>query len=116
MLAMKTVLASVDQVPVLIFDEVDAGIGGHVAATMGQRLKALGRTHQVMCITHLPQIAAQANHHYLVQKETVQARTVATVTCLHAEDREEEIARMLGGATITQTVRKAAGEMLNATN
>ena len=60
MLAMKTVLASVDQVPVLIFDEVDAGIGGNVASTMGQRLKALGQTHQVMCITHLPQIAAQA--------------------------------------------------------
>ena len=59
MLAMKTVLASVDQVPVLIFDEVDAGIGGNVASTMGQRLKALGHTHQVMCITHLPQIAAQ---------------------------------------------------------
>ena len=116
MLAMKTVLASVDQVPVLIFDEVDAGIGGNVAATMGQRLKTLGQTHQVMCITHLPQIAAQAHHHYLVKKESVQKRTVAMVSRLHAEDREEEIARMLGGATITQTVRKAAGEMLNTTN
>ena len=116
MLAMKTVLAGVDQVPVLIFDEVDAGIGGNVAATMGQRLKALGQTHQVMCITHLPQIAARAHHHYLVRKENVNHRTVATVTRLHAEDREEEIARMLGGTPITQTVRKAAGEMLNATN
>ena len=115
MLAMKTVLASVDQVPVLIFDEVDTGVGGNVAATMGQRLKALGQTHQVMCITHLPQIAAQAHQHYLVRKESVQKRTVAMVTRLHAEEREEEIARMLGGATITQTVRKAAGEMLNAT-
>ncbi len=116
MLAMKTVLASVDQVPVLIFDEVDAGVGGNVAATMGQRLKALGQTHQVMCITHLPQIAAQAHHHYLVKKESVNKRTVAMVTRLRVEDREEEIARMLGGATITQTVRKAAGEMLNTTN
>ena len=116
MLAMKTVLAGVDQVPVLIFDEVDAGIGGNVAATMGQRLKALGQTHQVMCITHLPQIAAQAHHHYLVKKESVNKRTVAMVTRLRVEDREEEIARMLGGATITQTVRKAAGEMLNTTN
>ena len=116
MLAMKTVLAGVDQVPVLIFDEVDAGIGGNVAATMGQRLKALGQTHQVMCITHLPQIAAQAHHHYLVKKESVNKRTVAMVTRLRVEDREEEIARMLGGTTITQTVRKAAGEMLNATN
>ena len=116
MLALKTVLASVDQVPVLIFDEVDAGIGGNVAATMGQRLKALGQTHQVMCITHLPQIAAHAHHHCLVKKESVNQRTVASVTRLSAEEREEEIARMLGGATITQTVRKAAGEMLNATN
>ena len=116
MLAMKTVLASVDQVPVLIFDEVDAGIGGNVAATMGQRLKALGQTHQVMCITHLPQIAAQAHHHYLVKKESVNKRTVAMVTRLRVEDREEEIARMLGGTTITQTVRKAAGEMLNTKN
>lgn len=116
MLAMKTVLASVDQVPVLIFDEVDAGVGGNVAATMGQRLKALGQTHQVMCITHLPQIAAPALNHYLVKKESVNQRTVAMVTRLHDEEREEEIARMLGGATITQTVRKAAGEMLKATN
>lgn len=116
MLALKTVLASVDQVPVLIFDEVDAGIGGNVASTMGQRLKALGQTHQVMCITHLPQIAAHAHHHCLVKKESVNQRTVASVTRLSAEEREEEIARMLGGATITQTVRKAAGEMLNATN
>ncbi len=116
MLAMKTVLASVDQVPVLIFDEVDAGIGGNVASTMGQRLKALGQTHQVMCITHLPQIAAQAHHHYLVQKESVDKRTMASVTRLPAEEREEEIARMLGGATVTQTVRKAAGELLKATN
>lgn len=116
MLAMKTVLASVDQVPVLIFDEVDAGVGGNVAATMGQRLKALGQTHQVMCITHLPQIAAPATNHYLVKKESVNQRTVAMVTRLHDEEREEEIARMLGGATITQTVRKAAGEMLKATN
>ncbi len=112
MLALKTVLASVDQVPVLIFDEVDAGIGGNVASTMGQRLKALGQTHQVMCITHLPQIAAQGHHHYLVKKESVDARTVASVTRLQAGAREEEIARMLGGATITQTVRKAAGELL----
>ncbi len=116
MLAMKTVLASVDQVPVLIFDEVDAGIGGNVASTMGQRLKALGQTHQVMCITHLPQIAAQAHHHYLVQKESAEKRTMASVTRLPAEEREEEIARMLGGATVTQTVRKAAGELLKATN
>ncbi len=114
MLAMKTVLAGVDEVPVLLFDEVDTGVGGNVAAAMGQRLHALGRTHQVFCITHLPQIAAQGHHHYLVEKSGVNKRTVITVRRLHARDREEEIARMLGGATITQTVKKAAGEMLKA--
>lgn len=114
MLAMKTALARVDHVPVLIFDEVDAGIGGDVAAAMGQRLNALGRTHQVLCITHLPQIAAQAHAHYRVAKERVRKRTITTVAPLHGKEREEEIARMLGGATITPTVRKAAGEMLNA--
>ena len=113
MLAMKTVLAGVDQVPVLVFDEVDTGIGGNVAAAVGQRLTALGRTHQVLCITHLPQIAAQARHHYLVEKDRVNTRTVITVRQLPDKDREAEIARMLGGATITQTVKKAAGEMLN---
>ncbi len=113
MLAMKTVLAGVDQVPVLVFDEVDTGIGGHVAAAVGQRLTALGRTHQVLCITHLPQIAAQARHHYLVEKDRVNKRTVITVRQLPDGDREEEIARMLAGATVTQTVKKAAGEMLN---
>ncbi len=116
MLAMKTVLAGVDQVPVLVFDEVDTGIGGNVAAAVGQRLNALGRTHQVFCITHLPQIAAQARHHYLVEKGRVNTRTVITVRRLTDEGREEEIARMLGGATITQTVKKAAGEMLNPAN
>ncbi len=116
MLAMKTVLAGVDQVPVLVFDEVDAGIGGNVAAAVGQRLNALGRTHQVLCITHLPQIAAQASHQYLVEKGRVDKRTVITVRQLPDGDREEEIARMLGGATITQTVKKAAGEMLNPAN
>ncbi len=116
MLAMKTVLAGVDQVPVLVFDEVDTGIGGNVAAAVGQRLSALGRTHQVLCITHLPQIAAQARHHYLVEKDRVNQRTAITVRRLPDKDREEEIARMLGGATITQTVKKAAGEMLNPAN
>ncbi len=115
MLAMKTVLAGVDQVPVLVYDEVDTGIGGNVAAAVGQRLKALGRTHQVLCITHLPQIAAQARHHYLVEKTRKNKRTVIAVRPLRGKEREEEIARMLGGETITQTVKKVAGEMLNQT-
>lgn len=115
MLAIKTVLANVDQVPVLIFDEVDTGIGGHVAAVMGQRLQALGTSHQVFCITHLPQIASQANGHFKVEKQFVKDRTVTTVKSLTTVEREDEIARMLGGTEVTQTVRKAAVEMLKAT-
>ncbi len=112
MLAIKTVLANVDRVPVLIFDEVDTGIGGHVAAVMGQRLRTLGQLHQVFGITHLPQIASQANAHFKVEKQVVNHRTVTTVISLKPKEREEEIARMLGGTKVTQTVRKAAAEML----
>ena len=112
MLAIKTVLANVDRVSVLIFDEVDTGIGGHVAAVMGQRLRTLGQSHQVFGITHLPQIASQANAHFKVEKQVVNHRTVTTVISLKPKEREEEIARMLGGTKVTQTVRKAAAEML----
>ena len=112
MLAIKTVLAEADRVPVLIFDEVDAGVGGAVAAVMGKRLKALGGYHQVFCITHLPQVASQADTHYLVKKETVKKRTVATVSRLDPAGRREEVARMLGGLSITSTVRKTAAEMI----
>ncbi len=114
MLAIKTVLANVDRVPVLIFDEVDAGIGGQVAAVMGQRLQALGQSHQVFCVTHLPQIASQATGHFKVEKHTVNDRTVTTVFALKTKERQEEIARMLGGAEVTLTVRKAAAEMLKS--
>ncbi|MEQ1848812.1 MAG: DNA repair protein RecN, partial [Nitrospira sp.] len=79
MLALKSVLADVDHVPVLIFDEIDTGVGGAVAAMIGKRLRELGRYHQVLCITHLPQVASQAQHHFSVEKLEVKGRTVATV-------------------------------------
>ncbi len=112
MLAIKTVLAEMDRVPVLIFDEVDAGVGGAVAAVMGQRLLELGRYHQVFCITHLPQVASHGSHHLLVQKSVKQSRTVASVRTLDGTEREEEIARMLGGVTVTKKVRETAAEMI----
>ena len=115
MLALKTVLARVDRVPVLVFDEVDAGIGGAVSEVVGKRLLQLARHgHQVFCITHLAPIAAQAQHHCAVTKAVRSGRTVTQVTPLDAAGRVEEVARMLGGATITPKVRATAAEMLRS--
>jgi len=116
MLALKSVLADVDQVPVLIFDEIDAGVGGAVAAAIGKRLRALGRFHQVICITHLPQVASQAQHHVCVEKSLVKDRTVTTVRSLTGMSREGEIARMLGGETVTKKVRETAAELIAGAN
>ena len=112
MLALKTVLAEKDQVPVLVFDEVDAGVGGAVAAAMGTRLRTLGAFHQVVCITHLPQVASQADHHLLVAKGQDGKRTTTSVKLLKSLGREEEIARMIGGETVTSKVRATAAELI----
>jgi DNA repair protein RecN (Recombination protein N) len=113
MLAIKTVLADSDTVPVLIFDEVDAGIGGAVATVMGQRLRALAGYHQVFCITHLPQIASHATSHFLVEKSMEKQRTVTRVRSLDRAARQSEIARMVGGLSITKAVRETAAQMIN---
>ncbi|HEU4685281.1 MAG TPA: DNA repair protein RecN [Nitrospira sp.] len=112
MLALKTVLAERDRVPVLVFDEIDTGVGGAVAAAMGIRLRTLGAFHQVFCITHLPQVASQADHHLRVQKAEDGSRTVTSVKALSGVAREEEIARMLGGVTVTKKVRETAAELI----
>lgn len=97
MLAIKTTLAEVDEVPILIFDEVDANVGGETASQVGRKLRGLGRSHQVLCITHLPQVAACGNTHYRVVKDVKEGRTVAQLTELDTKARVREIARMLGG-------------------
>ena len=112
MLALKTVLAERDHVPVLVFDEIDTGVGGAVAAAMGIRLRKLGVFHQVFCITHLPQVASQADHHLLVEKGQGARRTATSVRTLKGMSREEEIARMLGGVTVTKKVRETAAELI----
>jgi DNA repair protein RecN (Recombination protein N) len=112
MLALKTVLAESDHVPVLVFDEVDAGVGGAVASAMGTRLRTLGAYHQVFCITHLAQVASQAEHHLLVAKEQDGKRTTTSVKLLFGIGREEEIARMIGGETVTNKVRATAAELI----
>ena len=105
-------LAEMDQVPVLVFDEVDTGVGGAVAAAMGKRLRKLGSFHQVFCITHLPQVASQAEHHLLVEKGQESQRTATSVRVLTGMGQEEEIARMLGGLTVTKKVRETAAELI----
>ncbi len=97
MLAIKTTLATVDEVPVLIFDEVDANVGGTTASKVGAKLKELGKWHQVICITHLPQVAAFGDRHYLVEKEVKNERTFTRLRLLSDRERRAEIARMLGG-------------------
>jgi DNA repair protein RecN (Recombination protein N) len=96
----------------LVFDEVDAGIGGGVAAAVGEKLHRLGRERQVLCVTHLPQIASRADHHIRIAKRTEAGRTVTAVAKLDANGRVDEVARMLGGARITATTRRHAEEML----
>lgn len=115
MLALKTILAETDHVPVLVFDEIDTGVGGAVAAAMGTRLKKLGSFHQVFCITHLPQVASQADHHWLVEKGQDSRRTTTSVKLLNGIGREGEIARMLGGEIITKKVRETAAELIAGT-
>ena len=97
MLALKTVLAAKDKIPVLIFDEVDANVGGETAVSVGKRLRKLGEAHQVLCITHLPQVAAAGHAHFSVEKKVIQKRTKTALTHLSEETRREELARMLGG-------------------
>jgi DNA repair protein RecN (Recombination protein N) len=99
MLAVKTTLAEVDEIPILIFDEIDANVGGETAAQVGRKLRGLGRSHQVLCITHLPQVAAQGQSHFAVEKKTKQNRTLTGLTRLEGGARQKELARMLGGQT-----------------
>lgn len=112
MLALKVILANADPVPVLVFDEVDAGIGGAVASAVGERLAMLGQDAQVLVVTHSPQVAAQANQHYMVKKSQSSSSTSTTVEMLDADARVEEIARMLSGETITGEARAAANSLI----
>jgi DNA repair protein RecN (Recombination protein N) len=111
-LAIQTVTTAVAEVPTLVFDEVDAGIGGRVAEIVGRMLNELGRAHQVMCITHLPQVAAAADQQWQVSKSEVAGKVRSQVRPLEGDERVEELARMLGGVKITETTRRHAAEML----
>ncbi len=111
-LALKAISATLESVETVIFDEVDAGIGGETAEVVGKKLSTLGRRHQVLCITHLPQIAKFADHHYRISKRVDQGRTITVIDPVENEERVKEIARMIGGASITRTTLAHAREML----
>jgi DNA repair protein RecN (Recombination protein N) len=111
-LALKAILAEGEAVESIVFDEVDAGIGGGVAEVVGRKLAALARNHQIVCITHLPQIAKFATHHFLISKHVEDERTVTTISPVKGEERVLELARMLGGETITDATLNHARELL----
>ena len=114
MLALKTVLAAHDHLGTLIFDEIDANVGGRLGDVLGQKLAALGQTHQVICVTHLPQVASYARHHWTIRKTRRGNRTVTTIELLEEPQRLEELASMLRGESRGETTRQEAAAMLEA--
>ena len=113
MLAVKSVLADADAIETLIFDEIDTGISGRTAQKVSEKMAVIARKHQVICITHLPQIAAMADDHYVIEKNTMEQRTMTEIHHLSDEASVDEIARLLGGVEITDAVMKNAREMKN---
>ncbi|MCR4673271.1 MAG: DNA repair protein RecN [Lachnospiraceae bacterium] len=111
MLAIKSVLADTDEIDTLIFDEIDSGISGRTAQKVSERMAVIARSHQVLAITHLPQIAAMADNHYSIEKTAQGGRAVTEIRKLSAQEETEEVARLLGGVRITDSVRKNAEEM-----
>ncbi|MEE3233553.1 MAG: DNA repair protein RecN [Candidatus Latescibacterota bacterium] len=112
MLAIKESMAERDPVPVLIFDEIDTGISGRIATSVGRKLQKLAQSHQLIVITHLPQVAGLADHHFCVNKQQIEKRTVTTVSRLSENERTEEIARLLAGETVSETARQHARELM----
>ena len=98
----------------LVFDEIDSGIGGRAAEAVGKKLKSLARSNQVLCVTHLPQIATFADHHYVIEKKESGGRSRTGIRYVVGEERTEEVARMLSGAKLTETSRKHAEQMIKA--
>ena len=111
MLALKTVLAEQDKTPTMIFDEIDAGISGRTAQAVSEKLHTLAGERQIICITHLPQIAAMADTHFLIEKSVTDGNTVSTIRSLKEAESVEELSRLLGGAKVTDAVRENAREM-----
>ncbi len=112
MLALKRLAPEADRIPTVIFDEVDAGIGGAAATAVGRKIQSVSRSAQILCVTHLPQVAAFADYHHRVAKQEEGGRTMATMERVAGEGRIEEMARMLGGAQVTEQTLLHARELL----
>lgn len=115
-LSIQMITAQKGTTPTLLFDEVDVGIGGATAALVGQMLRKLGERLQVFCVTHQPQVAAAAHNHFMVEKQSDNKETFTHITLLHSMEKIDEIARMLGGLTITEQTRSHAKELLLQSN
>ena len=111
MLAIKTILADKDETETLIFDEIDTGISGRTAQKVSEKMAVIGKSHQVICITHLPQIAAMADYHFEIEKSVENGETTTKIHRLSQEESVNEIARILGGAEITEHTKVSAAEM-----
>ena len=111
MLAIKTVMADRDEIETLIFDEIDVGISGRTAQKVSEKMAVIGRQHQVICITHLAQIAAMADHHYVIEKTVGKTDTRTDIRAVNEKESVKELARILGGAKITDVVIQNAKEM-----
>ncbi|KRQ86820.1 DNA repair protein RecN [Caloramator mitchellensis] len=112
MLAIKTVIAEIDKIPTLIFDEIDTGISGRTAQSVAEKMSVISKGHQVLCVTHLPQIASMSDRHFKIHKMVYNENTITKVTKLNIDEQVEEIARMVGGALVTELTKEHAKEML----
>ena len=112
MLSLKCLLSQYLQLPTVVFDEIDTGVSGRMAQVVGEKMKLIAGSHQVLCVTHLPQLAALAHTHLLIAKSERDGRTYTSVTPLDVEGRKKELARIIGGTNITETTLKSAEEML----
>ena len=113
MLALKSIIGEMDNIPTMIFDEIDTGISGATAAVVGEKLEKIAEGHQVICITHLPQIASRGESHFRIEKTSDEISTHTTVVPLSREERIEELARLLSGTVISDTARQQAKELLS---
>ncbi|HBN28285.1 MAG TPA: DNA repair protein RecN, partial [Clostridiaceae bacterium] len=116
MLAIKSVIADVDSIPTLIFDEIDTGISGRAAQAVAEKMCLISKNHQVLCVTHLPQIASMADVHFKIEKNIIDGKTYTNVLKLNDKGQTEELARMLGGAILTDLTRKHSIEMKSLAN
>jgi DNA repair protein RecN (Recombination protein N) len=114
MLSLKSILARSSRLPILVFDEIDTGISGRIASKVGAAMKALASVHQIIAITHLPQIAAMASHHFVVEKQSKSGRTRTGVRLLNADEHAREVAKLMSGESVTESSLRMARELIGS--